>query len=207
MSASEVDIANFSLAHLGVSITISALTDRSKEARACNLWYTQCRDEVLQSFAWPFATVPGETLALVTDFTTVAGAEWRYAYAYPDTALSIRRAVYGSTRNPTVETAVKHRIVRNSSGGKLLYLDQDAATIEYVQQVTDPGEFSPLFVAALSYLLASRICASVTSENTLQKQGLMEAKYAEMLGKAAMAAIAEEAPDVEPDAGFITARE
>ena len=203
--SSAVDICNFALSHLGVSKLIASLTEASKEAEACNLWYAQCRDEVLRDFPWPFATVPGESLALVEEFTD-SNAEWRYSYSYPADALKVVRSPYGATRNPTVDTAVKYRVVRASSGGRLLYLDQDAATVEYIVRIDDPEEFSPDFVAALSYLIASRIAPAITSEGSDKKKLTMEALYERAIGKAKMNALSEMSADAEPMSGFESSR-
>lgn len=158
---------------------------------------------MLRDFPWPFA-VTTATLALVA--ATPNGPEWAYTYAYPSDALLLTRAPYGSIRNPTVDTLTRYRIGRRTGGGKLLYMDQDAATIEYIAQVTDPSEFPPDFVAALSYLLASRICAQVTSDIKQQNTTLMYTLYRDHIGRAKKNAANESAADVQPESGYITAR-
>lgn len=198
----EVSICNMALGHLGNSKLIADLAERSTEARMCNLYYAQCRDEVLRDFPWPFATVI-TTLALIETSPT---PEWAFSYAYPIDALRLVRAPYGSVRNPTVDTLTKYRVRRGASGGTVLYTDQDVATLEYIAQVTDPGEFPPDFVAALSYFLAARICPSVTSESRKENTLLMVQFYQAVVAKARANAANEEAPDMEPDAGFIRAR-
>lgn len=198
----EVHICNMALGHLGNSKLIAALDERSTEARMCNLYYAQCRDEVLRDFPWPFATVVS-TLALLSTSPT---PEWAFSYAYPSEALRLVRAPYGSVRNPTVDTLTKYLVRRGASGGRVLYADQSVATIEYIAQVTDAGEFPPDFTAALSYALAARICPSVTSENRKETTLLMVQFYQAVVANAKANAANEESPDVEPDAGFIRAR-
>ena len=205
MADSVVAICNFALSHVGDSKGIVLITEATTPARACNQWYEQCRDEVLRAFPWPFATMPGSTLALVETLTATTD-EWSYSYAYPADALAVVRLPWGSSRNPTTATRTKYSIVRKSTGGRLLYTDQDAATISYIVKITDVGEFPPDFVAALSYLLASRICATVTSENRKENTVFLLQMYEKTLGKAMMAAANEVSPDVEPDSGFATSR-
>lgn len=198
---SEVSICNLALSHLGVSKSIIALTERSTEARACAMWYTRCRDELLRLFPWPFAVMQA-TLALVeADPTT----EWGYSYAYPSEALKLIREP-GGVRTPTLEQIVPYVIGRSVTGGQLLYTDQPFATIEYVKRMTDPEEFPQDFVIALSYLIASRICAMVTSENRKENTIAMLELYKMTLGAAMMTAITDESPTLQPESGFIAAR-
>lgn len=204
MSYSEAIIANLALANLGVSKAIASLAERSAEARACNQWYEHCRDETLRAAKWSFALTTAD-LALVAE--TPDGPEWRYSYAYPVDALRLIRLPYGSTRNPTNATITKYVIRRGASGGRVLFTDQDVATVEYIVQVTDPGEFPPDFVTALAYLVASRICPQVTSENRKENTLLMLQLYKSALALAEMNGAAEETPDVQPESDFITARD
>lgn len=203
MSATDVTICNLALSHLGESNGISALTDpRNGAARACNQWYEQCRDELLREFAWPFATTT-VMLALVAADPT---PEWGYSYTYPSDALKLVRAPFGSTRNPTEATLTRYKIARGASGGRVLYMDQTTATIEYIVRVTDANEFPPDFVVALSYLIASRICSQITKENKANTALLMWQGYQSALKIAMANAANESAPDPEPESALITAR-
>jgi hypothetical protein len=105
MAASEVEICNMALAQLGVSATIGALTERSKEAKACNLFYVTARDKTLRDFPWPFARRV-EDLALVSDDLD----EWSYAYRYPADAVFARRILNGVSRVRTRDTDIPYWI-------------------------------------------------------------------------------------------------
>jgi hypothetical protein len=196
---SQADISNMALSHLGHSKTIVALTERSQEARSCNLWYEQVRDEVLREFPWPFALVT-ESLALIAE---EPNDDWGYSYTAPVNALRLVRSPYGSVRNPTWESETRYTIADG-----VLYSDQDLATIRYVERVDDPSRFPPDFVAALSYLLAARIAPSLTSKD--QREGLvvlMEEKFKEKINKAKANALNEQVRDVAPESSLITARD
>src|SRR5438270_202467 len=82
------------LGHVGNSSQIASLTEKSNEARACALYYEQCRDEVLQAFPWPFATVITALTLVATDPTT----EWGYSYRYPVDGLRTFRIPSGFDR-------------------------------------------------------------------------------------------------------------
>lgn len=198
--ASSTELANLALSHLGSSNLITALDDRTTEARMCNLWWPTVRDDVLRSFPWPFAIRTAD-LALVETFTT---GDWGYSYTAPADALRLIRSPYGSTRNPSFESETRYRIADG-----LLYLDQDLATIEYVERITDMTLYPADVVTALSYLLAARIANSVTTGTTADKNGLvamMEAQYERKIGQAKATALNEQVRDVPPESGFITAR-
>ncbi|MEY8773816.1 hypothetical protein AB9K30_02345 [Klebsiella pneumoniae] len=60
--ASVINICNIALARIGNSRTINSLTEKTKEAYTCNLFYESMRDAVLADNDWNFAmsrVVPG----------------------------------------------------------------------------------------------------------------------------------------------------
>jgi hypothetical protein len=50
MASSDVEICNLALSHLAIATEIATLTERSKEAQACNRFYAQVRDECSATF-------------------------------------------------------------------------------------------------------------------------------------------------------------
>jgi hypothetical protein len=185
------------LAHLGVSTSIASLEERSAEARACNRFYPQIRDEVLRDFAWPFAGVIA-TLSLVAVNPTT---EWGYSYEAPVDVLAVRRIPNGVSRVDTATTRVRFRML-----GALLYTDQPDAEVEYTAQITDSTLFPPDFCQALSLKLAAMIAPTVTSENATAKADRMLALYLRQMALAEMNAANEAGPDDAPESGFIQAR-
>lgn len=107
MAVSEVSICNRALAAIGSRSTISSLTESSKEARNCNLIYTETRDEVMQMAFWNFAkktaylalvkSAPGTPTSQVSTATQWSSdfpaPPWLYEYAYPQDALQMRQIV------------------------------------------------------------------------------------------------------------------
>jgi len=69
--------------------------------------------------------------------------------------------------------------------GTLLKSDEDAVTIEYVRQETDPDLFDPLFVDALVAALATRLVMPLLHDKNLHKELQVEAEVA--LSKARLA--------------------
>ena len=90
--ASEVDICNLALSHIGASATISSLTEASEEAFHCNLLFADTRDTLLRSFPWVFAT---RHIAL-SDVGTPPG-NWAYRYSYPNDCLFAREILQTNT--------------------------------------------------------------------------------------------------------------
>ena len=65
MASSEVAICNLALTYIGDS-SITALTDNSDRARACNAHYEDCRDQVLRMHPWN-SSIIRKSLAALTD--------------------------------------------------------------------------------------------------------------------------------------------
>ncbi len=101
---SETQICNFALSSIGTRSTIAALTEDSNEARACNLWFAQTRDDMLQQAFWNFARktatlsllkqAPGTPGFSGTQSTTwnssYPAPPWLYEYAYPSDCLQLQ---------------------------------------------------------------------------------------------------------------------
>lgn len=217
MATSETAIANMALAHLGNSDQIANLDENSNEARACLLFYEQCRDEVLGAFPWPFATII-DALALVEADPT---DEWAFSYRYPSDALTVYRIPSGFDRAafqsftwpcsltdwpygfPAVPT--RFRIVSDDEG-KLIYTDQEDATIEYTKRETDPTRFPADFTNALALKLASDIAPMVAGGDPFKLGDKAFQKYRLAVSDARARAANEERADPPPDSSLVTSR-
>jgi len=213
VATSETQIANMALAHLANGGQIAALTEKSKEARACTLFYEQCRDEVLGAFPWPFATRI-EALALVaTDPTD----EYGYSYRYPVNALSVWRIPSGvdrvgvrscsplDWRGAFPRVPIPYRIISDAAG-KLIYTDQPDASIEYTVRITNVTQFSADFTAALALKLAGDIAPMVTGGDQFKLGERAIIRYQTAVAQAQARAANEERQDPPPDSEFITVR-
>lgn len=102
--ASETDIYNLALAHVGTRSTIALPTEDSNEARACRRFYAQARDETLTAAWWTFARRTAVLTLLkaapgTPEFTGVVSNVWNnsyppppwlYSYAYPSDCVRAR---------------------------------------------------------------------------------------------------------------------
>lgn len=199
--ASAVSICNLALAHLNVGTAIASLTEQSAQARACNQFYAQTRDEALRDFPWPFATTI-EALGLVEE---EPNSEWDFSYRYPAGCLEVRRILNGASRVETRDTVVPYRIARDGSG-RLIFTGQAEAEVEYTAQVEDPTHYPPDFVQALALLLASYLAPRVTAGDPAKLGPRALQLYDWRMRSARANALNEEQPDVPPDGELVLAR-
>jgi hypothetical protein len=192
------------LGHLAVSSEIQDLVnERSKEAEACRLFYDQAINETLRDFPWPFAAVI-VNLALVEEDPNI---EWQFSYRLPADSLKFRRILSGISRIETPSTRVPYRIVRDSVGQQLVLTDAvEPVYGEYTAKVTDPEQFPPDFVEAVSLLLAGMIGPRVTGGDQFKLADRAIKLYEWRVINARINAANEEQPDVPPDSEFITVR-
>lgn len=192
----EVTICNMSLGHIKAKTTIASLTENSNEARKCNLYYAQARDETLEEFNWPFAK-RFATLAV----TGTPPTGWIYQYAIPSDALVIRKVLteYKEDKPVPFELALSEL-----SDSVVILTDREAAEVEYTKGITNPTLFSALFSTALSYKLASYIAIPLTGKRDLRKDAIDLFNFS--IHKARAAALNESQKIEEPDASWIDAR-
>lgn len=198
MPESEAELCNIALARIGQGEFIDALTEDTREARACKVCYSHCRDTVLASHPWSFAT-KRSTLALLT----VERTGWEFAYALPTdciTALSL----YSGTRAPSADVRVPFAIEHDSSSNRVLLTDEEEAELIYIGRVTAPPLFPPLFTDALAWKLASELALSLPVKPGVAVS--LEQAYGRALARAGAADFRQAQEDLAPDSEFIRIR-
>ncbi|RWF70085.1 MAG: hypothetical protein EOQ34_19885 [Mesorhizobium sp.] len=200
--ASIVSICNLALSNLGKD-NISALTDAGAEARACNQFYDQTRDALLQGYPWRFA---GKTASLAEVTNDKPGA-WKYAYRYPTDCLKVRylRPAYVEN-DPTDYSAAQadsfgfaHEIE-----GQTIYCDLSPAFLRYTFRNVDPTKYPPLFIEALSWHLAVRFAMPLTRDPKMRADAFQLAQQTQ--GLAQMADANETRETSDHDSEFATER-
>ena len=186
--ATEVDICNLALAHLGDDATIASLSppEGSAQAEKAARFYPIARNTLLEMHTWNFASKRGN-LALTTNTLD----QWDYAYVAPADMMSPVAVISPSAQNdyatrmsagdtpggitsnyaPTI-VAGQYTPQQFSIEGNLIYTNQENAMLRYQAFITDPSLFSPLFVMTLSWHLASMLAGPVIKGD----QGAAEAK-------------------------------
>ena len=186
--ATEVDICNLALAHLGDDATIASLNppEGSAQAEKAARFYPIARNSLLEMHTWNFAAKRGN-IALTTNSLD----QWDYAYVAPAdmmspvaiisptaqndyaTRMSAGDTPGGITSNyaPTI-VAGQYTPQQFAVEGNLIYTNQENAVLRYQAFITDPSLFSPQFVVTLSWHLASMMAGPVIKGD----QGAAEAK-------------------------------
>ena len=175
--ASEVDICNLALGHIGDSATVSSINppEGSAQAEHCSRFYPIARDSLLEMHNWGFAT-KRTNLALLTSNIS----EWKYCYAIPTDAVNLL-AVLSSSATDDYSVPLQYSSsvmgVPITMGGvyepqsytaetlddgtDVIYTNQETAMLRYTALISDTSKFSPLFVESLSWLLASYLAGPV----------------------------------------------
>lgn len=194
--ASEVSICNMALGHIKSKSTIASLDESSTEAKKCKLFYAQARDEVLEEFNWHFAKRDAELAEIGT-----VPLGWAFQYAYPADSVAIRKILISPRDDDPVPFELAHSDVNDTI---VILTDREAAFIEYTKQVTNTILFSPLFVSALSFKIASYIAMPLSGKQELRDEAL--SLYNLMISKARASSLNQGQKDESPDASWISGR-
>lgn len=191
--ASEIDICNLALGHLGDVATIASIDppEGSAQAEHCARFYPIARDALLEMHAWSFATKRVQLAQLGSGWP-----EWDYSYAQPSDALVMIAVLPPSSTDDysTVATGVQisaggsyvpqpFSCEINADGADVIYTDQAEAVLRYTALVTDTTKFSPLFIVALSWQLASMLAGPILKGDA----GASEAKRCAAMAQAYLA--------------------
>lgn len=189
--ASEVDICNLALGHLGDNATVASLNppEGSAQAEHCARFYPMARDSLLELHTWGFATKRVTLAQLGTGWP-----EWDYSYAQPSDALNILAVLPpDSTDDYSIASVTNVPMSAGGSyvpqafscevdadGNEVIYTDQADAVLRYTGRIEDPTKFSPTFVVALSWHLASMLAGPIIKGDA----GAAEAKRCSAMAEA-----------------------
>lgn len=171
--ASEVDICNLALGHLGDRATVSSISppEGSAQAEHCQRFYPVARDLVLEAHEWGFATKRA-TLALLSA-TAPPGFEFVYQMPadcrniidlinpnipsyYPVTDYGPRWELDAIANEP-----IPYEMEVLTNGTQVIYTNLEDAQIRYVASITDTTKFSAQVVDAIAWLLAAYLAGPV----------------------------------------------
>ena len=158
-----VDICNRALDLIGHTKRITSIGTpfESAEAEACAQHYESCRTELLESHQWNFATVKRELVALAESDDPA----FQFAYQMPDEVLEVLAVQHAEATADGFEAdrAVPQdfKIHADENDVVRIYSDLDDAWCRYTKYVTNPNLFSPQFLNALTWLLASRLAGPI----------------------------------------------
>lgn len=155
--ASVVDICNTALGHLGDDATVAAIDppEGSPQAEHCARLYPIARDATLEEHGWGFAT----TRKTLTGALDLYYDGWLYVYAAPSDMLKPQAMLPAGWQRgqPTAEFEQE----TDADGQMLILTDEAEPVLRYTKKITDTGKFTPLFVTALGWRLASFLAGPV----------------------------------------------
>lgn len=155
--ASEVEVCNLALSHLGDRATVASIDppEGSAQAEHCARYYPIARDSLLEMARPGFATRRAALAALVD----VPDA-WQFAYTRPADALAIV-AVVAPEQTDDFGDPSPFVCELDANGDGVIYTNVEQAQVRYIARVEDTSRFSPLFVIALSWHLASMLAGPI----------------------------------------------
>lgn len=159
LMASETDISNFALQHLGQSQIASSLDTVDKESRLCALNYPQARDEVLAAAMWSCAKRSG-TLSKLPESPAY---KWGAAYQLPTDFIRLVE-IEGQTAWTQTEFFDRQ--------GDLLLINRGgedgpcSLNIEYISRLEDASRYDASLVEAIAIKLASKLARSLTGSES-----------------------------------------
>ena len=183
---SVVEICNRALSRVGEA-RITALTDDTKQARACNGAYSFVRDEVLRAHPWNCA-IKRASLAKLSDAPTFG---YDAQYQLPSDCLRVVE-VYDTKLPWVVE------------GRKLLSDEGTPLKMRYVRREEDPNTMDSMLVSAIAARLAMELCEELTQSNTKRERAAVE--YEAILARAKGADGQEQSPMPFEEDAWVTAR-
>lgn len=171
---SEVKICNQALRLIGTG-RITSLTEQTTLARDCAEMYVQCRDVIIRSFNWAFATIK-KTLAAIEMPAEYEGA-FSHAYIYPADCIQMQKI----SRLGRDEEAL-YDVVNLTTGQKIILTGISDAVASYTKNETDTTKFDPLFTEALTFMLASKL--AIPALQDMNKSSQMFQLYNDAVSRA-----------------------
>lgn len=183
--ASNVQISNLALIKIGAD-TIASLTDPSKNAKLCSVVFEVCREQLLRSHPWNFAT----KRVKLSPLTDKPAFDYNYQFSLPSDCLRVIR-IGESDPDFKVE-------------GRKLITNEGLVNLLYIADVTDPNQFDSLFIECLALKIAAEISYSVTGQVGLKQD--LGAQLDVMLKKAAQVDAQEGTAEVMDSGSWFKSR-
>lgn len=159
MATAEVEIYNLALSALGTSSSVASVSEVSREAEQCALWYEPVRDQIFRAAPWPRLTgfsrlaLSVERDQAVDWVITDPDPKWGFAYALPSDYIRPR---YLSTYVQFQESMV----------GDLPVLVTNAETpiLTYTRKIARVDLWDPDLTMAVVFGLAAHIAKPITGK-------------------------------------------
>jgi hypothetical protein len=196
--ASQVEIYNMALGHIGARDTVAGIDEASRPAKICTRFYVTARDAVLEAFDWSFA----RKYATLAE-TGTPPPTWIFQYAYPNECAAIRSVLPVLGRN---SKPIPFEIAHSDIGeAKVILTDQEAAVVRYTKLEDNTALFSAQFTEALAARLAAFIAKPITGKDAALDTAM--SLYNMLISEAKANVMNERQQDDTQDAEWISYRE
>jgi len=212
----QTGLYNTTLGRLGINKVVASPIENSVEAKTCNRFYEQCRQEVLRAYPWGFAT-KAEALAVVSGETFPG---WGYVYQYPSGCLNMRCVgdesgmrrlrSYAFTRDPFYwnflqQTRQPWTVALKADGAsQVLLSDNVGAWGFFTVDVTNTGAWPVDFASVLAWRLAIEAGGPLSAKGELVTAA--ESRYMTWFSHATAATMNEQKDDEPAESESIRCR-
>ena len=222
--ASEIDLCNIALSHLGDVATVASIDppEGSAQAEHCARFYPLARDTLLEAHPWSFAMRRFVLAELANPWP-----QWAHAYARPADCLKVL-AVMPKDATDDYQTAARYPYPAeqlapgalysadvpqpytcevNGDGAAVIYSNQEDAMLRYIALVTDTTRYSYAFNMALTWSLASMLAGPIIKGDVGRAEAQRCAQFAQQWLLKAMALDAQQQQiDLTHSVGWIAGR-
>lgn len=207
MAASDTEIANLALLHLGHTVEIGSLaTTRTEAAYVMRRLYDTVRRATLRDHAWPFAHKVG-ALGLVSTYGVDAShptSEWKFVYRMPSDSVRFIK-IQSGIRNDTRQSEIKFKVSRDASGW-VIFTDAEDAIGEWTIDIESVEMYPDDFVLAFSLRLAAYAAPKICGEDPFRMGERSMNLYMKEIDMARANGMNEMVREEEPEPEAIRAR-
>lgn len=168
--ADEIDFLNDALGQIGAS-AITNIDDGSVNASYSRRFWPPLRRAMIRSHHWNFAI----DRASLARNSTAPPSEFAFSYALPATLLKVIEYNGTLTTVDTTMLQIYPLVSRYVIEGRNLLTNDAEARIVFLQDVTNPDIWDPLFYQAASSWLASKFASAIAKNEKMSALKLEEA--------------------------------
>ena len=163
--ANAVEICNLAMSFLGDAASIASVNppESATQSRMCASYYPIARSAMLEMFDWSFA----QKRAFLPRLSDEKGSGWQGVYQLPADSLRVIRVRPYGTEHPILRDGRLYPFPdsdlpdeRFDVMGRKLYTNAENPIAFYITSEVNEGLFSPTFVTAFAYYLASEIAGA-----------------------------------------------
>ena len=179
MSKALVDIYNLACGNVGSRSSISSVSEASREAEICNLFYPVVRDQILRAAPWASCrssknlAVQAERNFNLPFADTDPEQPWRFAYSLPSDFLY-----------PRYLDTYQNFILGDINGTPLLYTDEATAVLTYTKRQEVPPAWDVDLYTAVAIGLSARIAKPLTGKAAMAEASMNDANRLIMQARA-----------------------